>query len=97
VTVTEPTQSGFLTVWPTGVAQPLASNLNFVAGKTTPNAVVIGVGSGGRISLYNSKGNSHVIVDVAGWFAPGFGAVTPVRAMDTRDGLGGLKLAPGEV
>jgi hypothetical protein len=97
VTVTEPTQAGFLTVWPTGVAQPLASNLNFVAGKTTPNAVVVGVGSGGRISLYNSNGNSHVIVDVAGWFAPGFGAVTPVRVMDTRDGLGGLKLAPGEV
>jgi hypothetical protein len=97
VTVTEPTQAGFLTVWPSGVAQPLASNINFVAGKTTPNAVVVGVGSGGRISLYNSDGNSHVIVDVAGWFAPGFGAVTPVRVMDTRDGLGGLKLAPGEV
>jgi hypothetical protein len=78
VTVTEPTQAGFLTVWPSGVAQPLASNINFVAGKTTPNAVVVGVGSGGRISLYNSDGNSHVIVDVAGWFAPGFGAVTPV-------------------
>jgi hypothetical protein len=97
VTVTEPTQAGFLTVWPSGVAQPLASNLNFVAGKTTPNAVVVGVGSGGWISLYNSNGNSHVIVDVAGWFAPGFGAVTPVRVVDTRDGLGGLKLAPGEV
>jgi hypothetical protein len=97
VTVTEPTQAGFLTVWPSGVAQPLASNLNFVAGKTTPNAVVVGVGSGGRISLYNSDGNSQVIVDVAGWFAPGFGAVTPVRVMDTREGLGGLKLAPGGV
>ena len=97
VTVTEPTQAGFLTVWPSDVAQPLASNLNFVAGKTTPNAMVVGVGSGGRISIYNSAGNSQVIVDIAGWFAPGFGAVTPVRVMDTRERLGGLKLAPGEV
>lgn len=97
VTVTEPTEPGFLTVWPTGVDRPLASNLNFVAGDTTPNAVVVGVGSGGRISIYNSAGSSHVIVDVAGWFAQGFDAITPVRIMDTRDGLGGVTLAPGEV
>lgn len=97
VTVTEPSQAGFLTVWPSDVAQPLASNVNFVAGKTTPNAVVVGVGSGGRISIYNSAGNTQVIVDVAGWFALGFDAVTPVRIMDTREVLGGLKLAPGEV
>ncbi|MGZ4791129.1 MAG: DUF7743 domain-containing protein [Ilumatobacteraceae bacterium] len=97
VTVTEPTQAGFLTVWPSNVDRPLASNLNFVAGDTTPNAVVVGVGSGGRISIYNSAGNSQVIVDVAGWFALGFDAITPVRIMDTREGLGGIKLAPGEV
>jgi len=97
VTVTEPSQAGFLTVWPSDVDRPLASSLNFVAGKTTPNAVVVGVGSGGRISIYNSAGNTQVIVDVAGWFALGFDAVTPVRVMDTREGFGGVKLAPGEV
>jgi hypothetical protein len=97
VTVTAPSQAGFLTVWPSDVPQPLASNLNFVAGKTTPNAVVVGVGSGGRISIYNSAGNTQVIVDVAGWFALGFDAITPARIMDTREGLGGIKLAPGEV
>ena len=97
VTVTDPSQAGFLTVWPSDVAMPLASNLNFVPGKTTPNAVVVGVGSGGRISIYNSAGNTQVIVDVAGWFSLGFDAVTPVRIMDTREALGGLKLAPGEV
>ena len=96
VTVTEPTSSGFVTVWPSGAGQPLASNLNFVAGQTVPNAVVVGVGTDGKISLFNSSGSSHVVVDVTGWFSSGFTPVTPARLMDTREGLGGVVLAPGE-
>jgi hypothetical protein len=96
VTVTEPSAAGFVTVWPTGVDQPIASNLNFTAGDTTPNAVVVGVGSNGRVSLYNNSGTAHLIVDIAGWFDLGFDAVTPERLMDTRLGLGGIRLGPGE-
>ena len=96
VTVTGPTSSGFVTVWPSGAGQPLASNLNFVAGQTVPNAVVVGVGTDGKISLFNSSGSSHVVVDVTGWFSSGFTPVTPARLMDTREGLGGVVLAPGE-
>ena len=32
VTVTEPTDLSFLTVWPKGTGRPYASNLNFTAG-----------------------------------------------------------------
>ena len=95
VTVTEPTAAGYITAWPTGTERPLASNLNFTPRETIPNAVIVGVGSGGKVSLYNSAGSTHLVVDVAGWFDLGFDAVTPTRLMDTRTGLGGVVLGPG--
>ncbi|MCU1391918.1 MAG: uncharacterized protein JWM34_346, partial [Ilumatobacteraceae bacterium] len=39
VTVVDPDGPGYVTVFPCG-GQPLASNLNFVAGQTVPNAVI---------------------------------------------------------
>ena len=68
VTVTEPTRSGYLTVWPNGRARPEASNLNFVAGQTVPNQVIAAVGPDGKICLFNSAGSTHVIVDLMGWY-----------------------------
>lgn len=96
VTVTEPTSSGYVTVWPTGVSNPLASNLNFTAGQTVPNAVIVGVGAGGKVSLLNSSGTTQLIVDVSGWFSSGFNPRTPTRVMDTREGKGGTVLGPGQ-
>jgi hypothetical protein len=34
-----------------------------------PNLVVVKVGAGGKISLYNSGGSTHLVADVAGWFS----------------------------
>lgn len=86
VTVTEPTADSFLTVWPTGATRPTASNLNFVAGQTVPNMVVVDVGDGGNVSLYNLAGSTHVVVDVLGWFpaSGSFTGLVPARLMDTR-------------
>jgi hypothetical protein len=95
VTVTEAVGTGFVTVWPTGVSRPLASNLNMVAGATTPNLVTVGLGSGGRVELFSST-DAHLVVDVVGWYASGLVAVTPSRLMDTREGDGGIVLGPGE-
>ncbi|HVE64544.1 MAG TPA: N-acetylmuramoyl-L-alanine amidase [Mycobacteriales bacterium] len=69
VTVDGPSASGFLTVHPGGSAVPTASNLNFVAGRSVPNAVVVGVSDAGAIEITNSSGTTHVIVDVAGWYS----------------------------
>lgn len=46
VTVTSPTATGYLRVFPAGTAVPLASNLNFVAGQTVPNRVIVMLGAG---------------------------------------------------
>ena len=69
ITATGPTAAGFVTVYPTGEAKPLASNLNFTAGQTVPNLVIAKVGQGGQISIYNDTGSTHLIADVAGWFS----------------------------
>jgi len=97
VTATNATAAGYLTVFPTGAAQPVASNLNFVAGQTVPNRVVVKVGPAGQVSLFNFTGNTDVIVDVGGWFTDGsdataiggqFTGLTPARILDSRFGQG---------
>jgi hypothetical protein len=93
VTATGPTESGFLTVWPKDAPFPNASNLNFETGQTVPNLVLAKLGAGGKVSMKNSAGNTHLIADVCGYFVnkPGSRLVplAPFRALDTRS------MAPG--
>ncbi len=86
VTVTDPTDAGFLTVWPTGSPRPIASTHNFVAGQSVPNLVFAPVGAGGQVSIYNLRGATHVIADVVGYIPAGaaYIPVNPQRLMDTR-------------
>jgi hypothetical protein len=97
VTVTNPTAPSYLTVFPSGAGPPLASSLNFVAGQTVPNRVIVGIGTSGQISFFNVAGSVDVIADVAGWFTDAtnpsatgstFVGVTPARIFDTRNGSG---------
>ena len=69
-TVTQGTAPSYLTVYPSGVARPLASNLNFNAWQDIPNLVIVKVGSGGNVQAYNNSGGVHVIFDVVGYFGP---------------------------
>ena len=67
VTVTGAGGAGYVTVFPCGTTMPLASNLNFSAGQTVPNAVLAKVGASGKVCLYVSAA-THVIADVNAWF-----------------------------
>jgi len=89
VTATEPTANGYITAWPTGNSRPNASNLNFTPNQTIPNLVVSRVGTGGKVALYNSAGNTQLVADVAGWFASPseLTSVGPARLLDTRPGM----------
>jgi hypothetical protein len=69
-TVTQGTAASYLTVYPSGVTRPLASNLNFVAAQDVANLVVVKTGSGGSVQVYNNNGQVHVIFDAAGHFGP---------------------------
>ncbi len=104
VTAVNPTAAGFVTVYPSGSPQPLASNLNFVPRQTVPNRVLVKLGTGGQVSLFNPTGTTDVVVDVAGWFTDGtdatatggqFTGLTPARLLDTRVGTGGFSTPVG--
>jgi hypothetical protein len=79
VTVTRPTDAGYLSVYPVGVERPNASSLNFAAGQTVANMVIVPLGAGGQIKLAlggmpapDAVGRgvgADVLVDVLGWFA----------------------------
>ena len=89
VTVTQPVAAGFVTVFPCGSPQPLTSNVNFVAGSTVANSVVSGVGAGGRVCLF-TMANTHLVVDVDGYFPAGssFVSLVPGRLFESRSGPG---------
>jgi hypothetical protein len=64
---------GNLTFYPGDLSSPAASNLNFTAGQTRANSVVVKLaGSGsGTFAVHQftlPAGNTHVIVDVNGYF-----------------------------
>jgi hypothetical protein len=88
VTAANGAGAGFLTVFPCGATRPTASNLNFVAGQVTPNAVISKVGTGGKVCFF-AQTTVDVIVDVSGHvpsadtFVP---LPQPARLMDTRAG-----------
>jgi hypothetical protein len=68
VTVTGSTASSYLTVWPDASAKPLASDLNWVSGETTPNLVVVKLEINGNMELFNGVGSVNVVIDVVGWY-----------------------------
>jgi probable HAF family extracellular repeat protein len=92
VTTTDATTSSYLTIWPDGASRPVASSLNWAAGRTVSNRVFVKLGSNGRARLYNAAGQLDVIVDVSGWFTDAtstagggrFVSTIQYRVLDTR-------------
>jgi uncharacterized repeat protein (TIGR01451 family) len=80
---------GFLTTWPTGSQQPLASTLNALTGAITSNLAIVPAGTGGAISVYVTD-RTDLVLDITGYFAPpgggslDFYSVSPCRVLDTR-------------
>src|SRR5205823_3091395 len=63
-TATNATAGSLLTVYPDGVVKPNASNLNFGAGVTIPNLVIVRVAANRIIDIYNEAGTVDVVGDV---------------------------------
>ncbi|MFG2983046.1 PKD domain-containing protein [Streptomyces sp. NPDC048258] len=90
VTVTNPKEAGHLTVFPSGQAAPSTSSVNFTAGLTIANSVIVPVGPDGKISVRNGAwAGTDVIVDVVGYYSPeskgAYLPLAPERVLDTRD------------
>jgi hypothetical protein len=103
--VNETSRAGYLTLFPTGMSRPLSSTLNYTGGAAVANQALVRVGSDGTISIFNSSGQTDMVVDVEGWVgtdaAPASGQTTtaqPARLLDTRTANGGhnAPLASGQ-
>jgi len=94
----------YLTIWPTGVPQPLVSTLNSLDGRVKANAAIVPAGAGGAVSVYATD-STNVILDINGYFQPPasstlqFYPLAPCRVVDTRNArgeLGGPSLQGGQ-
>jgi hypothetical protein len=87
VAVDAPQRAGFLTVYPCGSDRPWASNLNFVAGQTVSNEVLVQPGADGSVCVYTTAA-THLVVDLDASYATAgverFTALVPGRLADTR-------------
>jgi hypothetical protein len=102
VTATRTSANGSLAVYGYEESEPSpsppeAANLHFGSADTKPNLMIIGVGPGNKVAIYNrSAGRTDLIVDVLGFFwagssqSPGsFHATPPSTILDTKNGVGG--------
>jgi hypothetical protein len=66
-------------------------------GKARANQVIAQVGDNGAVSIYNSSGNTDVVVDISGYFIVGssYTGERPRRILDTRSN-GGDPLPAGQ-
>ena len=74
LTVTQQTSAGFLYIGPAAMVNPTSSTLNFPVGDDRANAVTVGLGTGGTLSVTYAASTlgptAHVIFDVTGYFVP---------------------------
>ena len=96
VTVTEPTSSGYVTLWPAGATMPTRRTSTSWPARPSPTWSPSASAPAAQVDLFNYAGDSPVLVDVTGWYTSGFTPIVPVRVMDTRAGLGGTSVQPGE-
>lgn len=84
----------YLTVWPSGLQQPVVSTLNAPTGTITANAAIVPAGTGGDINVHPAGNATDLVVDINGYFAsPAPGSLSlytfnPCRVLDTRQGGG---------
>ncbi|MFJ6673251.1 hypothetical protein ACIQMJ_19245 [Actinosynnema sp. NPDC091369] len=103
VTVTDAGGTGYVSLYPTDVARPTVSSLNYTPGWTGANSVTVKVGADGAVNLYNHGAPVHLIADINGYYSKGReccpgslggqyqALANPVRLADTREwGIGKL-------
>ena len=71
VTVTGPTGSGHLVLFPGGSSTPPSSTISFSPGRTRANNAIVTLGPDGTIAIHpvvSGSGTTHAIIDVNGYF-----------------------------
>ncbi len=92
ITVTGTAGAGFLKVFPTGGTEPTVSSINYVAGQTLANAVIVAAGTGEAITLKAGVSSTHVIVDINGYFTGSYNTGGRLILDSTADGHGVIEV-----
>ena len=101
VTTTNAGGSGFITVYPCGSTQPLASSANTAAGETRASLVAAKIGTNGNVCIF-TQGSTDLIADLQGYepATSNYVSLVPERVLDSRPasqlGYSGLKPTGGQ-
>ena len=70
VAITGASSNGYLTLWPSGQAQPNTATINFTtADQALSNGAIVGLSTNAQdLAVYNAASSVHVILDVTGYF-----------------------------
>ncbi len=96
-----PTAATWITVYAANTTQPSVSTVYAMATEQQSNVAIVKPGANGQLTVYNAHGESHVIVEVQGYFKTSTGSangglvpITQKRVVDTRT-TGGIIPAGG--
>ena len=84
VTVTATAGPGHLVIYPQGGSQPLVSSINYVAGQTIANAVIVPAGTGGGVTVVAGVSATHLIIDINGYFTAEYNPGASFRAISNN-------------
>jgi hypothetical protein len=70
VAITGASSAGYLTLWPSGQAQPNTATINFTTSDVAlSNGAIVGLSANAQdLAVYNAAGPVHLIIDVTGYF-----------------------------
>ena len=96
-----PTAATWITVYAANTTQPSVSTVYAMATEQQSNVAIVRPGANGQLTVFNAHGESHVIVEVQGYFKTSTGSangglvpITQKRVVDTRT-TGGIIPAGG--
>jgi uncharacterized small protein (DUF1192 family) len=69
ITAVGPAGPGHLVIWPTGSTPPNVSSINYTAGQTIANAVIVPAGNNGAVSVVAGVSGTNLLVDINGYYA----------------------------
>jgi hypothetical protein len=102
VVVADPEAKGNLALYPSGASAGTSSQITFFPGRNLPNLAIVGVGTGGAVTVKlttpQASKKANVILDVFGWFSTTesgnrgarLNPIGPNRILDTRETGGAL-------
>jgi hypothetical protein len=70
VTVTNASSNSWLTIWPSGQAEPFVSTINYDSTVSAlANGALVGLSTSATdLTVHNAAGSVHVIIDVTGYY-----------------------------